>query len=247
MLEPEGAAAVSAKTQAFAEQRRELQQQKFEFDHGIQHGFPAEEREKAIQKHAKRLMKDLSFDSESAMRIARKQHGMSTIKPKDDAMNRLLVIKDSPSERAVNGNAWETRGVRPAEEHHKRRMVETAKLYADQQRQDRKDLSRRRRIRKPRTAVNMMEKHDHSNADASDEETFPAQPDMGIFTLVDDDSDDELGAVDLHALRYMRKKQLERRLVHQAYESSKLHKEEALRVLRAPANTQSSIFDWTFD
>ena len=29
------------------------------------------------------------------------QHGMSTMKPKDDAMNRLLVIKDSPTERLV--------------------------------------------------------------------------------------------------------------------------------------------------
>jgi len=247
MLEPHGADAIDKKVKVMATQRRGLQQKKFEYDHGIEHGFAEEEREKAIQKHAKRLMRDLRWDSTSAMRIARKQHGMSTMKPKDDAMNRLLVIKDSPTERAMHGTSWEQHGIRPADSNDRRRMIETAKLYADQQRQDRKDLSRRRRSRKPRTAVNMMEKHDIPTGDESDEETFPAKPEMAIFTLVDDDSDDELGAVDLHALQYMRKKSLERRLVHQAYEDSKAHKEEALRILRAPANTQSSIFDWTFD
>ena len=56
----------------------------------------------------------------------------------------------------------------------------------------------------------MMEKHDIPTGDESDEETvmepgaaaalsnlcmwqFPAKPEMAIFTLVDDDSDDELG------------------------------------------------------
>jgi len=61
MLEPHGADAIDKKVKVMATQRRGLQQKKFEYDHGIEHGFAEEEREKAIQKHAKRLMRVQSY------------------------------------------------------------------------------------------------------------------------------------------------------------------------------------------
>ncbi len=56
------------------------------------------------------------------------------------------------------------------------------------------------------------------------------------------------GEVDAQAIQYMRIKTRERRLVLQAYESSKEHKKEAMRLLHAPhASSTGSIFDWSFD
>eukprot|EP00658_Telonema_sp_P-2_P032980 TRINITY_DN242_c0_g1_i8.p1 TRINITY_DN242_c0_g1~~TRINITY_DN242_c0_g1_i8.p1 ORF type:complete len:176 (-),score=35.20 TRINITY_DN242_c0_g1_i8:75-602(-) len=175
---------------------------------------------------------------------------MSTVKPKEDTFNRLLVIKDSALERATYGNPWQKHGIRPAPKENKRRAIDTAKTYADKQRQQRKEMCRRRRLKKPQSAINMMEKQESSASkqDSSDDEQFPEKPDMHIFSLVDDNSDDDLGEVDAHAIQYMRRKSNQRRLVLQAYESSKEHKKEALRILHAPeVETSGSIFDWTFD
>lgn len=49
------------------------------------------------------------------------------------------------------------------------------------------------------SALNMMEKQDSTDKHSTDSDTeqFPEKPDMHIFTLVDDDSDDELGEVQL--------------------------------------------------
>eukprot|EP00657_Telonema_sp_P-1_P002403 TRINITY_DN15589_c0_g1_i1.p1 TRINITY_DN15589_c0_g1~~TRINITY_DN15589_c0_g1_i1.p1 ORF type:complete len:228 (+),score=62.71 TRINITY_DN15589_c0_g1_i1:164-847(+) len=215
----------------------------------IEHGFPAERRASEVAKHAKRLQRNLQVEPDTALRIARKQHGLSSVRPRDDAINRLMVIKESSLDRATHGSPWQQHGIRPGLPDTRRRAIETAKTYANKQRQDRKSLSQQRRRKKPQTAVNMMEKQDKGNeSNESDDEQFPEKPDMHIFTLVDDDSDDELGEVDAHALQYMRMKTQERRLVLQAYENSKEHKKEALRLLKAPDTTSStSIFDWSLD
>lgn len=71
------------------------------------------------------------------------------------------------------------------------------------------------RVRKPNTAINLMAKQEGPDVSEASEEGFAAKPEMNIFTLVDDDSDDELGDVDTHSLQYMRKKHHERNLVHQ--------------------------------
>lgn len=240
---------VKAKAKHFAAERRTHQAKKFEFDNHIEHGFPAERREQEVTKHSKRLQRTLQCDADTALRIARKQHGLSAVRPKEDTLNRLLVIKDSPSQRASHGTPWEQKGIRPGVPDTRRRAVETAKSYAEKQRQDRKQLSRKRRQKKPASALNLMEKQEgtHNNS-SDDEDQFPEKPDMHIFSLVDDDSEDELGQVDAAAIQYMRQKGQERRLLLQGYESSKEHKKEALRLLNAPQTSSTgSIFDWSFD
>eukprot|EP00658_Telonema_sp_P-2_P032977 TRINITY_DN242_c0_g1_i10.p1 TRINITY_DN242_c0_g1~~TRINITY_DN242_c0_g1_i10.p1 ORF type:complete len:291 (-),score=61.19 TRINITY_DN242_c0_g1_i10:702-1574(-) len=201
---------VDAKAKHFAQQRRAQQKTKYEFENNIEHGFPDKKRDAEIEKHAKRLEKKCQYEPQSALRIARKQHGMSTVKPKEDTFNRLLVIKDSALERATYGNPWQKHGIRPAPKENKRRAIDTAKTYADKQRQQRKEMCRRRRLKKPQSgtacwvgqgmtsglvAINMMEKQESSASkqDSSDDEQFPEKPDMHIFSLVDDNSDDDLG------------------------------------------------------
>lgn len=239
---------VQDKAKHFEGERRAHQHKKYEFEHNVEHGFPAEQRDKEIKRHAKRLERTLQIDSETAVRIARKQHGMSSIRTTDSSLNRLLVIKDSPIERAAHGTPWQKHGIRPAPEETKRRAIDTAKEYSNKQREDRKAISRRRRrAAKQPNKMNVIPK-DEEKDENSDEQEFATKPEMQIFTLVNDDSDDELGDEDAHALQYIRKKRRERNLVHQAYESSKVHKEEALRILNAPEKqATTSIFDWSFD
>eukprot|EP00656_Telonema_subtile_P040905 TRINITY_DN4599_c0_g1_i1.p1 TRINITY_DN4599_c0_g1~~TRINITY_DN4599_c0_g1_i1.p1 ORF type:complete len:247 (+),score=83.21 TRINITY_DN4599_c0_g1_i1:199-939(+) len=231
----------------FAEQRRNQQQQKHEFEKTIQHGLSAERREGEVAKHAQRLQRTMNCEPEVALRIARKQNGASSGRPKG-VVNRLQLLKDSPLERAAHGTPWQQHGIRPAPTATRRRAAETAKSYGEKQRRERKEVCNRRQ-KKPQSALNLMEKQDSADKKAeSDDDQFPEKPDMQIFSLVDDESDDDLGEIDAAAIQYMRLKSQQRRLVQQAYESSKEHKKEALRLLNAPqsSNTQS-IFDWTFD